>query len=123
MFIPIPIVLFTLFEIFGVGIENRMAFISTRPPGRMAHEAQQGAASGFPPGRPRWQESGIDSRSMNQNDYPAGKVLVGIMCAVVPFLVLGWWLGTRTTAGGTPLGDLSDAAFVEIRTLAGEVAI
>jgi len=51
-------------------------------------------------------------------------MLLGLAAIVVVCFTLAWWLGPSSAASASAqLTDLSDATFVEIRTLGGDVAM
>jgi hypothetical protein len=55
----------------------------------------------------------------------SSRMLFGIMCVVVPCLAVAWWVASVTAGSGAvaQFRDLTDAAFVEIRTLDGDVVM
>ena len=63
--------------------------------------------------------------SLRLRHYPvAAQMLVGLAAIIMACFALAWWMDTsRATPISAQLTDLSDATFVEIRTLGGEVAM
>jgi hypothetical protein len=50
--------------------------------------------------------------------------LFGVIAAALPWMVLAWWVRAPASVSAIPqFTDLSDAAFVEVRTLGGDVAM
>ena len=62
---------------------------------------------------------------MSDDNDVSSRMLLGIMSVVVPCLGLAWWVASATAGSGAAaqFQDLSHAAFVEIRTLDGEVVM
>ena len=60
---------------------------------------------------------------MSDNQYPAGKVAASVLCVVLIFGAPAWWFDPPAASAIMQPGDLSDATFVEIRTLGGSVVM
>jgi hypothetical protein len=56
-------------------------------------------------------------------DYPAGKVLLAILCLAFVFVLPAWWLAPVASGAASQLGDMSDATIVEIRAADGSVVM
>jgi hypothetical protein len=62
---------------------------------------------------------------MSDDNDVSSRMLLGIMSVVAPCLGLAWWVASATAGPGAAaqFRDLSDAAFVEIRTFDGQVVM